>query len=110
MRHQPLHLSGRFARRLTDDQRRTLDTAATGEEYDTALTDIRLTHIENALAAAVAANRLGEDSARQIAQRLRAGEDPHAIRRELRAAGVLIRRSHDRRSARMGEIGNEQIR
>ena len=53
----------------------------------------RQAHIEKALHEAVAAGRLGPAEAAGIFNRLARGGDPHALRRELRAAGVLIRRS-----------------
>lgn len=91
MRHQP-PIRRLPTSRLTKAQRAQLDTAASAQEREALLTDVRLTHIRDALADAVRADRLTAPAANQVVARLERDEDPHAIRRELRRAGVLLRR------------------
>jgi hypothetical protein len=92
VRYQPCHGSDRIpARRLTDEHRARFAATGSEQEYDTVLAQTRLAHIGRALAEAVAAGRLAPPDEKRILARLAAGEDPHAVRRELRAAGVLIR-------------------
>ncbi len=82
-------------RRLSPEQRKTFDAAASPAERDAVIKGFRQAHIEKALHEAVNAGRLGRAEAAGIFNRLARGGDPHALRRELRAAGVLIRRSAD---------------
>lgn len=79
------------ARRPTDGHRARLAATDSKQENDTALAATRLGHIRQALAEAVEAGRLTSPDANRILARLAGGEDPHAVRRELRAAGVLVR-------------------
>ncbi len=79
-------------RRLSSEQRETFD-AASPAERDAVIKEFRQAHIEKALHEAATAGRLGPAEAAGILNRLARGGDPHALRRELRAAGVLIRSS-----------------
>ncbi len=72
------HLRGR----LSLEQRERFDAAASPAERDALIEEVRRTHVEEALAAAA-----------RILDRLARGEEPHTLRRELRATGVLVRRS-----------------
>jgi len=78
-------------RRLSPEQRETSDAAASPAERD-GIKEFRRAHIEKALHEAVTAVRLGPAEAAGIFDRLARGGDPHTLRRELRAAGVLTRR------------------
>jgi len=80
-------------RRLAPEQRETFAAAASSAERDAVTKAFRQAHIEKALHAAVTAGRLVPAEAAGILNRLARGADPHVLRRELRAAGVLIRRS-----------------
>ncbi len=91
MRHQ-LPVGRSAPRRLTKTRQAQLDSAASAPEREALLAEIRLTHIRAALADAVQADRITVPAANQVVARLERGEDPHAIRRELRHAGVLLRR------------------
>ena len=83
------HLRGR----LSLEQRERFDAAASPAERDALIEEVRRTHVEEALAEAVAAGRLSPAAAARILDRLARGEEPHTLRRELRATGVLVRRS-----------------
>lgn len=87
------HDDDNLRRRLSPEQRETFDAAASSAERDAVIEGIRQAHIEKALNEAVTAGRLGPAEAAEIINQLARGGDPHALRRELRAAGVLIRRS-----------------
>ena len=63
------------------------------QERDAVIKGVRQAHIEKALHEAVTAGRLDPAEAARIFNRLARGGDPHALRRELRAAGVLTRSS-----------------
>lgn len=84
-------------RRLSPEQREAFDVAASPAERDAVIEGFRRAHVETALHEAVTAGRLGPAEAAGIFDRLARGGDPHALRRELRAAGVLIRRSANNR-------------
>jgi len=84
-------------RRLSPEQRETFDAAASPAERDAVIKGFRQAHIEKALHEAVTAGRLGPAEAAGLLHQLARGGDPHALRRELRAAGVLIRRSANSR-------------
>jgi len=77
-------------RRLSPEQRETFDAASPAERDG--IKEFRRAHIEKALHEAVTAGRLGPAEAAGIFDRLARGGDPHTLRRELRAAGVLLRR------------------
>jgi len=82
---------------LSPEQREAFDAAASPAERDAVIKGFRQAHIEKALHEAVTAGRLGPAEAAGIFNQLARGGDPHALRRELRAAGVLIRRSANSR-------------
>lgn len=75
------------------DQRERFKAATSPAERDALVGHIRQAHVEEALGEAVAAGRLSPAVAASIRDRLHRGEDPHALRRELRAVGVLTRSS-----------------
>ena len=50
---------------------------------------MRSRHAEQALTAAVSAGRITQAEADEYLERIRASDDPHAVRRALRRAGVL---------------------
>lgn len=79
--------------RLSPEQRAGFDAAASATERGTVVKEFRQGHREKALDEAVGAGRLGPTEAAGIPNQLGRGGDPHPLRRELRAAGVLIRRS-----------------
>lgn len=87
------HGDDNLRRLLSPEQRETFDAAALPAERDAVIKGFRQAHIEKALHAAVTAGRLVPAEAAGISNRLACGGDPHALRRELHAAGVLIRRS-----------------
>lgn len=91
------HDDDNLARRLSPEQRKTFDAAASPTEREAVAKGFRQAHIEKALHEAVTAGRLGPEEAAGIFNRLARGGDPHALRRELRGAGVLIRRSANNR-------------
>lgn len=91
------HDDDNLRRRLSPEQRDTVDAAALPAERDAVIKGFRQAHIEKALHEAITAGRLGTAEAAEIFNRLARGGDPHALRRELRAAGVLIRRSANNR-------------
>ncbi|MEO5851108.1 MAG: hypothetical protein ABIQ15_01220 [Nocardioides sp.] len=80
-------------RRLAPEWRETVAVAASPAERDEVIKGFRQAHLVKALRGAVAAGRLGPAEASGILNRLARGGDPHVLRRELRTAGVLIRRS-----------------
>lgn len=80
-------------RRRSREQREPLDAAASPAERGAVVEEVRHAHAEKALEEAVTAGRLSPVAAQAILARLARGSDPHALRRELRAAGVLTRRS-----------------
>ena len=84
-------------RRLSPEQRETFAAAASPTERDAVIKGFRQAHIEKALHEAVTAGHLGPAEAAGIFNQLARGGAPHALRRELRAAGVLIRRSTNNR-------------
>ncbi len=87
------HDGDNLRRRLWPEQRETFAAAASPAERHAVIEGIRQAHIEKALHEAVSAGRLGPAEAAETISQLARGGDPHALRRELRAAGVLIRRS-----------------
>ncbi len=90
---RPQHDDDNLRRRLSPEQRETFDAGASPAERDAIIKEFRQAHIEKALHEAVTAGRLDPAEAAGIFNRLARGGDPHALRRELRAAGVLIRSS-----------------
>ncbi len=91
------HDDDNLRRRLSSEQRETFDAAASPAERNAVIKEFRQAHIERALHEAATAGRLGPAEAAGILNRLARGGDPHALRRELRAAGVLIRSSANTR-------------
>ncbi len=75
--------------RLTEEESAQLREAAERGELESAARPVQLRHATAALAAAVAAERITQSDADGYLARLRAGEDTHRVRRELRKAGIL---------------------
>lgn len=78
-------------RRVPPGQRERLTDDTPPAERDAVIGQVRREHLDGALAQAVAAGGLSPVSAQEILDRLSRGEDPHVLRRQLRAAGVLNR-------------------
>ncbi len=87
------HDHDRLRRRLFPEDQEMFDAVVSPAERDAGAKGSCQAHIEKALDEAVTAGRLGIAEAAEIFNRLARGSDPHALRRELRAAGVLIGRS-----------------
>jgi hypothetical protein len=94
---RPQHRRDDLRRRLSPEQRERLAAAASPAERDVVIEEVRHAHLDKALDEAVIAGRLSPVVAAGILDRLARGEDPHALRRELRAAGVLILRSANKK-------------
>jgi hypothetical protein len=75
--------------RLSEDQTAQLRAAAERGELAVVMREVRLQHVRLALADAVAVGTLGQPDADALLARLEHGEDTHALRRELRRAGIL---------------------
>lgn len=80
--------------RLTDEQRARL-AAASPEDRDRVLQQVRLQHVRRSLADAVAGGRVSQADADSVLDRLSRGEDVHRMRRELRRRGVLPGRTDE---------------
>jgi len=80
--------------RLTDEQRARL-AAASPEDRDRVLQQVRLQHVRRSLADAVAGGRVSQADADSVLDRLSHGEDVHRLRRELRRRGVLPGRTDE---------------
>jgi hypothetical protein len=75
--------------RLTEEESAQLRDTAERDGLTSAAKPIQLRHATAALAEAVAAGKVSQPDADRYLARLRAGEDAHRVRRELRRAGIL---------------------